>query len=744
MFQAIVSNSKRASRPLFLCLSLSLTPTLGQTQNAQVQPPNAAPQDKDEVIRISAEIVQTDVMVFDKSGKFIGGLRPEEFELRVDGKPQQIDFFELIKAGSVDEDLQLRAARGGAGRSSTSQRTSSAPVATANALPLDRGRTIIFFVDDLHVTPSNIPLVRKTLKRFVEEEVGQNDEAAIMSASGQIGFLQQVTTEKVVLRNAIERVKSYARGRNFDNDRPNMTEAHAIAIDKGSPNVIEWFVQMTLTENPFLTPDTARQTVLQRARNMISFSNSIALQTLGSLEAITRRAAAMPGRKILFFVSEGFYIDRINSDTQRRLRRITDAAARAGVVIYSVDARGLTTGFSDASVSLPPDTRGLQTGVEFAQLGETQEPLRTLAEDTGGRALLNTNALASAVSKALSETSVYYLLAWRPESGDGRAEKFRQIQVSVRGRPDLQVLTRRGFYVKPPSESEPPVKNKKGASANAASAPANPKSPNADLLAALVGVAPRTTLPISLSLGYVRARADSMVLTVFVEFDKDSLIYEGEGETRKAVTDLVGAVYDERGKVLSTTSAQLAIPRLPGGQHPVQIYQYALPPGLHQVRFATRDKSGRVGSAWQWVEIPDPRKTGIFLSSLFIGERFIEGGTTVSDQKQSSPEFMVSTDRRFGRDSKLNFATFIYNAMHAQNAPPDVALQIQILRDNLPVVTTPLKKVQTEGMTDLTVIPYVAEISLAALPPGKYVLQMTAIDRTAKATATQRTAFVIE
>jgi hypothetical protein len=83
--------------------------------------------------------------------------------------------------------------------------------------------------------------------------------------------------------------------------------------------------------------------------------------------------------------------------------------------------------------------------------------LYTLASETGGRALLNTNALDKALTKTLKETSAYYLLAWQPEQSEGRANnKFRAIKVIIKDRPDLTVLTRRGFSLRRHPNRPPP------------------------------------------------------------------------------------------------------------------------------------------------------------------------------------------------------------------------------------------------------------------------------------------------
>ncbi|HEX8096427.1 MAG TPA: hypothetical protein VF507_00265, partial [Pyrinomonadaceae bacterium] len=94
-----------------LCIAAALLLACAQTSAAQ-QTQEQQPSQSDDVVRVTTELVQTDVMVFDKQGRFVEGLQPAQFELRVDGKPQAISFFEMIRAGSLDEDVQLAAARG--------------------------------------------------------------------------------------------------------------------------------------------------------------------------------------------------------------------------------------------------------------------------------------------------------------------------------------------------------------------------------------------------------------------------------------------------------------------------------------------------------------------------------------------------------------------------------------------------------------------------------------------------------
>src|SRR6266446_8907490 len=95
---------------LLCCLLVgSSTPHLsGQTTQKPIQ-------DQGDVIRVFTDLVQTDVMVFDKQGRAVNGLRREDFQLNIDGKERPIEFFEHVTAGS-DEEVQLAAARGASGR----------------------------------------------------------------------------------------------------------------------------------------------------------------------------------------------------------------------------------------------------------------------------------------------------------------------------------------------------------------------------------------------------------------------------------------------------------------------------------------------------------------------------------------------------------------------------------------------------------------------------------------------------
>ncbi|HEX6622967.1 MAG TPA: VWA domain-containing protein, partial [Pyrinomonadaceae bacterium] len=319
----MLSAARHSTRPFALLAWLLCLPALGAAAAAQEVSQTPAPAESDEVVRVTTELVQTDVMVFDKQGKFVDGLTADQFDLRVDGKPQAITFFERVKAGAVDEDAQLAAARGGATRREGDK--------SGAVLPLDRGRTVFFFIDDIHLSHGSLVRVQKTLLKFIEDELGQNDEAAIISATGQPGFLQQLTGEKAVLRAAVERLKprSFAMR---DMQQPPMSESQALAIDRNDSSVTDYFVDALQRETPQMSRATLEQMVMMRARGILAQTNHYAVNTLASLEGVVRGSAPLPGRKLVFFISDGFLLDTRDA-AKDRLQRVTDAAARSGVVI---------------------------------------------------------------------------------------------------------------------------------------------------------------------------------------------------------------------------------------------------------------------------------------------------------------------------------------------------------------------------------------------------------------------------
>ena len=699
--------------------------TAGSAIRAQTPAPSPKPQE--DVVRVYTELVQTDVMVFDKQGKFVNNLTANDFELRVDGKPRTIQGFEQIAAGS-DEESQLAAARG------------ATTINLKRPAPLDRGRIIFFYIDDFHLDLSGLVAAKKVINNFLDKEMGQNDQAAVTSATGQIGFLQQLTTDRTVLRMALDRLSP----RNYsvrDGDRPPMSEYEAYLIERLDREVFEFFITETIRANPGLNRDQAASMVRGRASAMESQSARFTQNTLGSLESLIKGAKNLPGRKVLFLLSNGFLVENRHGDSLSKLRDITSAASRSGVVIYSMDTRGLVASLQDASVERPFDPTGRLLLSNHQELAATQDGLNALAVDTGGKAIFNTNDLGKGLAPAIKETSTYYLLAWKPDAESDKKSRFRNLEVKLINRPDLIVRVRKGYFDLDPN---PPA-----VAAKEEPKPTPVKTVPAKLRESIASPYPDRSLPILVSADYYDVPTTGSTLSTAIHIPGEFVVFGEQPDGKiQAVIDLTAVYFDEKVTVKDSFMERIvttapSLEKAKSYRNDIMFtYPAKLPPGFYQVRVAARDdKSGKVGGAHAWVQIPNLADKKLEMSSLLLGERTQATLTNVSNPSGPSP-VALSASHRFQRESTLRFLIFVYNAAFAQaDQKPDVAVQVQVIRDDQPVITTALRKVNTEGVTDPGRLPYAAEIPLGELLPGRYSLSVTVIDRVSKQSTSRQTHF---
>jgi VWFA-related protein len=703
---------------LFLLITWSVT---------QAQTPSPSPKPQDDVVRVYTELVQTDVMVFDKQGKFVNGLKADNFELRIDGKPRPIQAFEQITAGS-DEESQLAAARG------------STTINLKRPVPLDRGRIVFFYVDDFHIDLAGLNSAKKVITQFIDKEMGQNDQAAIASATGQIGFLQQLTTDRMILHKALDRLspRSYSIR---DGDQPPMNEYQALLIDRLDRQVFDFFVQETMRVNQGMRLDTASALVRGRAGQILAQAAYINRNTLSGLESLIKSARNLPGRKIVFFLSGGFYIENRRGDDIDRMRQITNAAAKSGVVIYSMDTRGLVAAIHDAASERPFDPFGRLSLSDHQELLASQDGLNALAADTGGKATFNTNDLRKGLTPAINETSTYYLLAWKPDAEAQKQSRFRSLEVKLIGRPDLTVRVRKGYFDLDPTPAPSTAKEKKQ--------PAQNKPAPTILRESIAAAYPTRDLPILMSADYYDLPNKGPTISTAIQMPGEFLVFsERPGGKIQAAVDLTGVYFDEKG-VAKTSFMERIVTTAPSLEEAKTYrnditftYPAQLPPGLYQVRVAARDdKSGRLGVAHAWVEIPDLANKKLAMSNVLLGERTQAMMTNVSNPGGTNP-VALSASHRFQRESTLRFLIFAYNtSLSPADQKPDVVVQIQVVRDDQPVVTTALRKVTTDGVLDLTRLPYAAELPLGELIPGRYMLNVTVIDRISKQSTSRQTHF---
>jgi hypothetical protein len=243
------------------------------------------------------------------------------------------------------------------------------------------------------------------------------------------------------------------------------------------------------------------------------------------------------------------------------------------------------------------------------------------------------------------------------------------------------------------------------------------------------------------------------IITASVQAATAGLDYGADNKEAAAI-DLAGVVLNDQGKTAATFKTRLNVTHLDSQQSDagvVYTYKTPLAPGLYQVRAATRDqKSGKVGSASQWIEIPDLSKHQLTLSSLLLGAQIVDLKPKPDAAKAGAaePQVLFSVDRRFKKSSQLGFWIFTYNATRGSNpaSTPELTAEIEVLNNanGRSVMKSPVRKLDVTGMSDLQRIPFGSQFSLATLPAGRYELNVKITDQIARSSASQRLSFQVE
>jgi len=585
----------RVKRSLLFITCLLLFPAVVFSQTKPEQQPSPPPPrgEAEDVIKFETSLVQTDVMVFDKDGRPVTGLKPEQFQLKINNTAREISFFEAFKSGAPRE----------------SQPGQSNEISKLRA-DAER-RSVLFFVDDLHLAPDSLVRTRKALLEFIDKGIGQNDQVAITSPSGQIGFLQQFTANKEALRTAVARL-NYRANPKFDTEKPPMSEYIAMKIRDGDESVMTYYVLEKQKQDCFragdglicpVTPQAMRQQIRNRAQQIVLESAPSVEDTLRLLEGLMRTAAQLPGRKLVFLISDGFFLNDKKFGSIDRIKRVTDAAGRAGVVIYTLDARGIVGESID--INRPMDHTGLLVSAGIGELSASQDGLNALAKDTGGQAFRNTNMpMRQWVEKIMDETSNYYLLAWKPDNEEQKRGKFKNIDVSIAGRPDLKVRVRTSYFK---SAALPLLTTKRKRDKDPL------KARDDDMRLVVDAPIAQREVPTGVDLHFNQMPGIGTSVVATITIDDAALTYDLIDGKLAADVDIAGILYDEKGKPVNSIVGRLRIfPKSSttagdANKPKRSIYQFStlVPGGLYQVRVGIRDlKSSRLGSATDWVTVP--------------------------------------------------------------------------------------------------------------------------------------------
>ncbi len=696
--------------------------------HSQVQaPPTARETGKSEreVIPVSAT-AQTDVIVLDRNGRFVEGIPKESFEVLLDGRPQPVTYFESVEAGSPVEEAQWAKAHGQATLPSSQGSTGTEA----------GGRAVLFFVDDLHLSEASLAALREELTRYIDTRMGPGERAVVVAASKRIGFLQQLTRDKSALRTAVSQL-AFIQPSTRDQKTPPMSEAQAAAIEDDDPAALDPLVKAILEQGKSRGRDgyrRAEQGVRQRASSVAAASARVSELMLSYLAASLRCFAEAPGRKVAFFLSDGFYLrDRMSNSVDWTLQS-SDIAVAGRIAIYTLNARSLA---ASKAKTAPADVPASRPGAgEDADASVLQRGLGLLAISTGGRHLRNPSSLVDAVSSTLAETSHYYLIGWRFDPAIVRSGNSKALKVIVKDRPDLKVQLRQSSV-----DLDRFLAGAGGGADTAADR----------LLNAIRAPKPLSDLPVYLYCGHVRSADKNQLLTVTLQTTREFAQTDTGQAQRDVSVEWLGVVLSEKG--LTVDGFQGTFPYPPQLQTVEFTYTRAVAaaPGVYQARASTRDpESGRTGSAVVQCEVPEFPAESLSLSSIFlVFSPSVPSSTTEPLPLTLSPGSVsgvrVNAKRRFAPGSVVPYAFYLYSPQPLTDGQiTRISVRPRIYRGETELALE-LPQPATETLkTGRATLRYTAQLPLAGLAAGSYTLEITANDSITNQSAKQRLAFRIE
>jgi len=413
-----------------------------QTRTGEVTVRSEAP-----TFQSTVNMVRIPVVVRDKAGHAVGGLHKEDFRLADRGKPQDIAQFSLESSSG---------SRSASGEQSL---PSDAPDSHATSLPT---RYVVFVVDDVHLTVDQLGNVRAAMMKVLDRGIPTQQRIGVLTLSGTIS--QELTNDTGKIRETLAKIQPVAARSHFPpatfyaaslfmrspgEETPACSDAGSCRITCTPPltEVMQMQSQITadclqLCDHQMMeAPPIARATLravynegLEQASNAFRVLNNI-VRLLGS----------MPGERLMVLVSPGMYLP---DELQRSLNESIDRATRSGVIINTLDARGVYAVDPDVGVSgcalTQPTTQQELSKIYHEAQSQQGMLLDNLAASTGGIAV-NDNDFAGGLNRLSNPPDYVYYLAFYPKDlkPDG---KFHDIKVTLANGQALTVQARKGYW----------------------------------------------------------------------------------------------------------------------------------------------------------------------------------------------------------------------------------------------------------------------------------------------------------
>jgi VWFA-related protein len=618
--------------------------------------------------RTGVEVIQLDVSVLSKDRTPVRGLVAGDFTVLENGKPQRVVTLSTVEA--TDRDPV---------RSAWMRYATHDVAANDLADELGNGRLFAVVIDDMNLPPddSDILLAARAAARHVIDSLGPSDRAAVVFAQ-DAGKSQDFTDDRGKLVDAVDRLQPHA---------PFTLEPVSAGPGPGGADMAQRFTSL-LARSPCMRTEPA----------------------VPALDAVTSRLATVPGRrKTLFYIGVGVPIGSRRSCVSAlagAMRDVYRKAQRANVNIHAIDPGGFDAyRLYLAQQSAARDQEAAIAGRRLppSDIRSLRDFLTTLADSTGGRAVVETDAIEPEIDRIFEEDASYYLLGY--ESSNPRADgKFRRVDVKV-DRPGAVVRTRSGYWAAEPGSQD--------------DRRADPRPSSSAL--ALAGLTQPSAVPLRLNVTPVGRAAQGGRLV-----DVEATLAVRWPALRAEIGDtlrIVRTIYDADGRASAPVQDTETVTVRPAGADETRMEFHRtvpLTPGRYQFRFNVQSAwMNQSGTVYGDVEVPDPYRSPLALSGIVLGEPL----TAPGDSGGARLPVVPTTVRDFAGADRTAAFLRIFQGGDAPPAAVEVTTEVFDVSDASQFRQT--RRLGSDAFAARSADVQIA-MPLEQLKSGPYLLSMTA------------------
>jgi len=690
----------------------------------------------DEVVKVKSNLVNIDVIVKDKKGKYVSDLKPEDFVITENGQPQKIEFFDAPLSKTETHKPNDTAAP------ATTTTTSTSPTAPRHYVSL--------VLDSQTTGLTNLKQLREGAIKYVREQVTDADAVAILSVTNGLQMLQPFTQDKAKLIATLENLGGTSGARNSEIREVNESIANLRDYINNSSSTGDI---TTAAGGSAQASVMIAQTVLQQfIRMRTALSVQQARPVLAALAAIAEGLRRIPGKKTLVLFSQGFVTPAV---LDWQVQSTIDIANRANVAVYIIDSAGLrgaaagTNSVAPASplsgvsaiASQEQRIRGVGGETVFdtvRQEGQNREYdiLYRISDDTGGKFLKGNNDIGKGLERINEEIQARYTLAYR-SSNQNFDGTFRKVKIEVQ-RPDTQVMSRSGYYAIPPEEI-------------VLLSPADKK-----LLASFAEAQTNPGLPIFVSISPFRTRHGLYNIPLAIEIPPSAVKFDRKGEKQTMQLEVLGVVKAGADRMLSKLGGNFAVNLSTNDYNEIvnnNIFyrqDLQLTSGEYTIDLIVKDKqSGKVSARHEQLVLPEPDAE--FATTPVVLSRFVAPANQLPPDIADADVFVhgkqlirPSAARQFRTTDNLIMFMSVYNAANStETGKPLVRVTVRLMKDGQPATKFfdyVLTDIESQPVSHLTFAQYLPLTNLAA---GHYQAMIETKDMVTRKSTKQEASFDI-